>query len=48
MAAGVVLVREAGGYVTDADGGEAFLDKGTICAGNETMHRELTKVLRQA
>src|ERR1700682_4082250 len=35
MAAGIVLVREAGGFVTDLDGGQAMFAKGHIVAGNE-------------
>jgi myo-inositol-1(or 4)-monophosphatase len=46
IAAGVLLVREAGGYVSDADGGEAILDKGSVCAGNEAMHRHLLGLIR--
>jgi myo-inositol-1(or 4)-monophosphatase len=48
MAAGIVLVREAGGFVSDADGGDAVLDKGSICAGNETIHRQLLALLKGA
>jgi myo-inositol-1(or 4)-monophosphatase len=48
MAAGIVLVREAGGYVSDLDGGEAMFAKGHIIAGNEAMHRDLLRVLQQA
>jgi myo-inositol-1(or 4)-monophosphatase len=48
MAAGILLVREAGGYVTDCDGHDAMFVKGTVLAGNETMHRELLKVLKDA
>ncbi len=48
MAAGLLLVREAGGYVSDIDGGDAMLEKGHIVAGNETMHRELMRLLQQA
>jgi myo-inositol-1(or 4)-monophosphatase len=48
MAAGIVLVREAGGFVTDLDGGEAMLASGGIVAANDTVHRELVRVLRQA
>jgi myo-inositol-1(or 4)-monophosphatase len=48
MAAGLLMVREAGGYVTDLDGGDAMLAKGHIIAGNETMHRELLRHLRGA
>jgi myo-inositol-1(or 4)-monophosphatase len=46
MAAGMVLVREAGGFVTDPDGGDAIMVKRGIVAGNETMHRELLKLLK--
>jgi myo-inositol-1(or 4)-monophosphatase len=48
MAAGVLLVREAGGFVSDLDGGDAMFAKGHVVAGNETMHRELSRVLREA
>jgi myo-inositol-1(or 4)-monophosphatase len=48
MAAGILLIREAGGFVSDADGGEAILTKGSIVAGNETMHRELLRLLQEA
>jgi myo-inositol-1(or 4)-monophosphatase len=48
MAAGLLLVREAGGFVSDCDGGDAMLEKGHIVAGNEAMHRELSNLLRQA
>ena len=48
MAAGLLLVREAGGYVTDLDGGEDMFAKGHIVAGNETMHRELLRLLKAA
>jgi myo-inositol-1(or 4)-monophosphatase len=46
VAAGILLVREAGGYVSDADGGDAILDSGSICAGNEAMHRHLLQLIR--
>jgi myo-inositol-1(or 4)-monophosphatase len=48
IAAGALLIREAGGYVTDADGEADFLATGSICGGNETMHRELLALLRAA
>lgn len=48
LAAGLLLVREAGGYVTDIDGGEDMLAKGHVLAGNETMHRELLRLLKTA
>jgi myo-inositol-1(or 4)-monophosphatase len=34
IAAGALLVREAGGLVGDFDGGEGFLESGRVAAGN--------------
>jgi myo-inositol-1(or 4)-monophosphatase len=48
LAAGSLLVREAGGFVSDLDGGDAIMQKGNIVAGNETMHRELLRLLQVA
>jgi myo-inositol-1(or 4)-monophosphatase len=48
MAAGIVLLREAGGFVTDLDGGQAMFAKGHIVAGNETMHSQLQAMLKAA
>jgi len=48
VAAGLLLVREAGGFVTDADGGENMLTQGDIVAGNEIIHRELLRLLKIA
>jgi myo-inositol-1(or 4)-monophosphatase len=48
MAAGLLLVREAGGFVTDLDGNDAMFAKGHIVAGNETLHRELLAILKVA
>jgi myo-inositol-1(or 4)-monophosphatase len=46
VAAGIVLVREAGGYVSDLAGGDSMLAKGHIVAGNEIMHRETLRALK--
>ncbi len=48
LAAGMLLVREAGGFVTDLDGGDAVLAKGQVAAGNDTMHHELIRLLKEA
>ena len=48
LAAGSLVVREAGGFHSDLDGGDAILSKGNVVAGNETMHRELLRLLREA
>jgi len=47
-AAGVALVREAGGYVTDLAGGDAPFVTGNIVAGNEAIHRDLMRTLKEA
>jgi len=48
IAAGVVLVREAGGFVTDLGGGGDMLSRKEICAGNEPIHRLLLDAMRKA
>jgi myo-inositol-1(or 4)-monophosphatase len=48
LAAGALLVREAGGFVSDADGGDTFLETNSICAGNEYIQRGLLDLLRRA
>jgi myo-inositol-1(or 4)-monophosphatase len=48
MAAGAVLVREAGGYVTDVNGHDGFMATGDILAGNESIQKELLKLLKKA
>ena len=41
IAAGVLLIREAGGVVTDLQGREKALDHGGLVAGNPAMHEWL-------
>jgi len=48
LAAGIVILREAGGYVSDAEGKDGILEKGNIVAGNEAIHRHLLKLLKTA
>jgi myo-inositol-1(or 4)-monophosphatase len=45
MAAGVLLVREAGGLVTGYDGGEFQLDGRQILASNATLHEEMKTII---
>ncbi|MFA5899844.1 MAG: inositol monophosphatase family protein [Hyphomicrobium sp.] len=40
MAAGIVLVREAGGTITDLAGGAAMLDRGEVLATNSPLHKD--------
>jgi myo-inositol-1(or 4)-monophosphatase len=48
MAAGMLLVREAGGVVTDLDGGPEMLASGNIVCGNEVLHPQLLKLVKDA
>jgi myo-inositol-1(or 4)-monophosphatase len=48
MAAGIVLVREAGGFASDLSGGTAMLKTGGIIAGNESIQREILKRVASA
>ncbi len=48
MAAGIVLVREAGGYVSDKSGGRKMIESGDIVAANDSMHGPLVSLLRKA
>jgi myo-inositol-1(or 4)-monophosphatase len=48
IAAGLILVREAGGFVTDCDGDDDMMGKGQIVAGNDAIQKEVVRVLQQA
>ena len=48
IAAGVLLVREAGGYVSDIAGGHAMLATGDVLAANDHLHLPLARLLKQA
>ncbi|CAN5539099.1 inositol monophosphatase [Phenylobacterium sp. 20VBR1] len=48
LAAGLLLVSEAGGKVTTADGGEDMLTAGSICASNLELHPLIQQRLRAA
>jgi myo-inositol-1(or 4)-monophosphatase len=48
IAAGIVILREAGAYVCDGDGKENMLAQGGIIAGNETIQAKLLKLLKAA
>ncbi|HIA27657.1 MAG TPA: inositol monophosphatase [Planctomycetes bacterium] len=45
VAAGALLITEAGGVVTDVTGGDDWLTGGSIVAGGPAMHRILSEVL---
>ena len=47
IAAGIIMVREAGGFVTDKTGGPKMFDKNNVVAGNERIHKEMLGLLKQ-
>ena len=46
MAAGALLIKEAGGLVGDLDGETEYLDSGKILAGNPKIFGQLLSALR--
>ncbi len=48
VAAGIAIVREAGGFVTDLAGGRKMLQGGGILAANPDLHGRLLAVIRGA
>jgi myo-inositol-1(or 4)-monophosphatase len=45
VAAGIIMIREAGGVVGDIHGGD-LLKTGDVVCGNENIHGELVKILK--
>lgn len=48
LAAGILLVREAGGYVSEIDGGRRMLESGDVLAANDALHKPLGDLVRRA
>ncbi len=46
MAAGVILVTEAGGLVTDFEGNDKFMERGHIVAGSPKIFAQLLQVIQ--
>ena len=46
MAAGQIIVREAGGIVSGIEGDDDPLKSGSVICGNEFVHAELVKILK--
>lgn len=45
VAAGALLVREAGGHVSDFSGGERFWERGNIIGAPQGVHRDLLEII---
>ncbi|MCL4767897.1 MAG: inositol monophosphatase [Hyphomicrobiaceae bacterium] len=48
LAAGILIVRESGGVVTDTEGGSDMFENGSVLAGNPAISRGLLSVLAGA
>ncbi len=48
IAAGIVLVREAGGFIADLKGGERYLESGDIVAANPKLLKALVQITKSA
>lgn len=46
MAAGALMIREAGGMVSNLEGGDGWMESGNICAGSPKVHAALLKLLK--
>jgi myo-inositol-1(or 4)-monophosphatase len=46
VAAGSLLIKEAGGMITDFGGGADYLSTGNIVAGNRHAHGEILRIVR--
>ena len=46
VAAGIVLVKESGGFVTDFSGGNEYIQKKTILATNSKINNQMIEVLK--
>lgn len=47
IAAGIILVREAGGYISDLSGGHTMMTSGDILAANDHLHLPLAALVRE-
>ena len=47
IAAGMILIREAGGFTSEWDGGAHSLESGEIVAGNEHIHKALMEAIKR-
>ena len=47
VAAGSLIVREAGGYVTDYNGRQDIVEAGSIVAANDRLHAPLERMLKR-
>ena len=47
IAAGIILLKEAGGYISDMTGGSRMMSNGEVVAGNARTHHRLLQLVRK-
>ena len=47
IAAGIIIIKEAGGFITDFEGKDSYVENKTILATNSKITEEMIKVLKQ-
>jgi myo-inositol-1(or 4)-monophosphatase len=48
LAAGLLLIKESGGFASDCEGQPNPLMRGDVCVGNEVLHQDLLGLLAKA
>ena len=48
IAAGILLIRESGGYVSDVAGGHDMMTTGNVLAANDHLHLPLARLIKEA
>jgi len=49
IAAGIIIIKEAGGIITDLNGENNYFETGNLlCSCNEKFHKELLKAIKSA
>lgn len=48
LAAGALMVREAGGFISDCNGGEDFLQRGDIVAATPKIYKQLLPLIKES
>ena len=46
IAAGIILIKEAGGFVTDFNGNDTYIENKTILATNSRINKEMIELLK--
>ncbi|MEO0202617.1 MAG: inositol monophosphatase family protein, partial [candidate division WOR-3 bacterium] len=47
IASGIIIIKEAGGVVTDLEGGENYFETGNLlCAGNLKLHKQMLELIK--